>query len=58
MCIRDRPYNRHLGGLRAMNWAEVEKIVIDLATDHGLPVQGQIPGVDAGADRLDRRLRR
>lgn len=56
--IFDQPYNRHLGGLRARSWAEVEEIVVDLAADHGHAVQGQIPGLDSGADRLHRRVQR
>lgn len=55
--IFDQPYNRHIDGLRARSWSEVEEIVIDLAAEHGHAVQGQIPGVDAGADRLSRRMR-
>jgi len=54
----DQPYNRHLEGLRARTWVEVEEIVHRLAADFGGSLQPQIPGIDAGADRLDRRQRK
>ncbi len=53
--IFDQPYNRHLPAPRATNWVEVEQIVHQLAADWGQHVQPQIPGIDAGADRLQRR---
>ena len=53
--IFDQPYNRHLPEPRAANWDEVEQIVLDLVADSGRHVQPQIPGLDAGADRLQRR---
>ena len=56
--IFDQPYNRDIEGPRARSWEEAEEIVIALAADRGHPVQSQIPGVDAGADRLHRRVRR
>ena len=52
--IFDQPYNRKLDGLRAGDWAEVEALVEELAAQKGA-VQPQLPGIDAGADRLDRR---
>ncbi len=52
--IFDQPYNRGLDGLRASGWNEVEEIVADLASRNGA-VQPQLPGIDAGAERLDRR---
>ena len=54
--IFDHPYNRDLGGLRANDWGEVEQIVIELASQKGA-VQPQFPGIDSGADRLERRKR-
>ncbi len=52
--VFDQPYNRDLPGPRARSWAEVEEIVYALAArEH--PVQTQLPGIDAGADRLPRR---
>jgi 5'(3')-deoxyribonucleotidase len=52
--IFDQPYNRALDGLRARDWQEVEALVEELAAQKGA-VQPQLPGIDAGADRLDRR---
>ncbi len=52
--IFDQPYNQQLEGLRADDWAEVEEIVSELASKKRA-VQPQLPGIDAGADRLDRR---
>jgi len=54
--VFDQPYNRTYDGLRARNWTEVEEIVIDLATRLRGAVQVQMPGIDAGSDRLDRRI--
>ncbi len=50
----DQPYNRDIEGLRATSWDEVEGIVTDLAADKlgGMPLQ--LPGIDAGAERLSR----
>lgn len=53
--VFDQPYNQHLDGLRARDWAEVEEIVMEMAADHLGVMQQQLPGVDAGADRLVRR---
>ncbi len=52
--VYDQPYNRDLGGLRARSWDEVEALVGDLVTSHSGRFEGQLPGIDAGADRLDR----
>ncbi len=52
--VFDAPYNRHLRGPRAHDWAEVEEIALEKAAKFNA-VQPQLPGVDAGADRLDRR---
>ena len=52
----EQPYNRNLpGDPRAKSWAEVESIVNDLATTHSGALEVQLPGIDAGADRLTRR---
>jgi len=51
--VFDQPYNADLDGPRAMGWANVEELVVQLAAEHGA-VQTQLPGIDAGADRLDR----
>lgn len=52
--VFDQPYNRHLDGLRASTWAEVEAIVADLVAADGGSYAEQLPGLDAGAERLDR----
>jgi 5'(3')-deoxyribonucleotidase len=51
----EQPYNRDIGGLRAANWGDVEAIVTELATGHVGQFHAQLPGIDAGSDRLDRR---
>lgn len=51
----DQPYNRDVDGMRAANWSEVEAIVTDLAAARIGQFEAQLPGIDAGADRLDRR---
>lgn len=53
--VFDQPYNVELPGLRAHDWTEVEAIVMDLATQKSDMVQPQLPGIDAGSDRLLRR---
>jgi 5'(3')-deoxyribonucleotidase len=52
--VFDQPYNRHLPAPRARDWTELEAQVLDLAASV-TSVQPQLPGFDAGADRLDRR---
>lgn len=52
--VFDAPYNRMLDGLRAHDWTEVEMIVMEHAA-RSYALQPQLPGVDSGADRLDRR---
>jgi 5'(3')-deoxyribonucleotidase len=52
--VFDQPYNADLPGPRANGWAEVENIVLEAAVAKGA-IQPQLPGFDAGADRLDRR---
>lgn len=51
----DQPYNRGMPGLRARDWGEVERIVADLVTERSGSFAEQFPGLDPGADRLDRR---
>lgn len=53
--IFDQPYNRELSGERANNWEEVEAYVLEHLARHQGVAQPQLPGVDAGADRLERR---
>lgn len=52
--VFDQPYNRDIDGLRASDWTAVEEIVMDRAATRLGAMQPQLPGVDAGADRLDR----
>jgi 5'(3')-deoxyribonucleotidase len=52
--VFDQPYNRNLDGLRASTWAEVEAIVSELAAKKVGSFASQLPGVDAGSDRLGR----
>lgn len=52
--VFDQPYNRDMAGPRAASWPEVEDLVIEYASKHSA-VQIQLPGIDAGADRLTRR---
>ena len=54
MIVFDQPYNADLPGPRARGWAEVEELVAELAAAKRA-IQLQFPGIDAGADRLDRR---
>lgn len=53
--VFDQPYNRGLPGPRASRWEEVEEIVTDLAAQHLGAFEAQLPGIDAGSDRLPRR---
>ena len=40
-------------------WTEaVSRFVVDHVASLGVPLQAQLPGLDAGADRLTRRLDR
>jgi len=52
--VFEQPYNRHLGGLRAKNWNQVEEIVYELMTQAGVVAEPSLPGFDADAERLDR----
>jgi len=56
--VFDQPYNRHLGGPRAHDWVQAEELVAELVGSAGGTYAGQLPGLDAGADRLDRHKRR
>lgn len=53
--VFEQHYNRHLDGLRARTWADVEQIVTDLAASHLGGIEVQLPGIDAGTDRIGRR---
>ena len=52
--VFDQPYNQDMDGPRASSWAEVEELVVDFASRNSA-VQTQLPGIDAGADRLVRK---
>lgn len=52
----DQPYNRHLDGLRAHDWDEVEAIVVELAAAKTGAMEMPLPGFDGAGDRLDRQL--
>jgi len=52
--VFDQPYNRFLDGPRASTWPEIESLVMDMAAAKQA-IQPQLPGLPAGADRLDRR---
>jgi 5'(3')-deoxyribonucleotidase len=54
--VFDAPYNRGVEGPRAQTWADVEQLVADRVTELGVPLQRQLPGLDAGADRLTGRI--
>jgi 5'(3')-deoxyribonucleotidase len=53
--VFDQPYNRHLDGPRAADWVEAETVLADLVAARTGAFAAQLPGVEAGADRLDRR---
>jgi 5'(3')-deoxyribonucleotidase len=53
--VFEQPYNRDItDGPRARSWSDVEEIVNELAAGQLGQLQAQIPGIDAGADRLAR----
>ncbi len=53
--VFDQPYNRELEGPRAGDWSDVEALVMGLAATHLGRFEPQLPGFDAGSDRLQRR---
>jgi 5'-nucleotidase len=54
--VFDQPYNRQVGPPRAGGWLEVERLVLDLMSASGRPVQGQLPVTEAATRRLRGRL--
>ncbi|MGA9277120.1 5' nucleotidase, NT5C type [Ilumatobacter sp.] len=52
--VFDQPYNQGIEGPRAHDWTEVEAIVSDLATARVGRFESQLPGIDAGSDRIER----
>jgi 5'(3')-deoxyribonucleotidase len=53
--VFDQPYNRHLDGPRARGWRDVERMVLDMLTASGRPVQGQLPVSEPAPARVRRR---
>lgn len=53
--VFDQPYNRGLPGPRATSWSEVEELVHEVAARRGVSLERQLPGFDAGSDRIERR---
>jgi len=49
--VFDQSYNLDLPGPRATNWSEVEEIAMSYVAKKSA-IQPQLPGIDAGADRL------
>ena len=53
--VYEQPYNRSIQtGPRARTWADVEEVVTQLAAEHLGRFEAQLPGIDAGSDRIDR----
>ena len=55
--VFDQPYNRHLPGPRATTWTDVESLVGELVAERAGGFAQQLPGIDAGAGRLNARQR-
>ena len=53
--VFDQPYNRHVAGVRATTWLEIEDLVYESAARRGVALDRQLPGFDSGADRLRRK---
>jgi len=56
--VFEQPYNRHIDGLRAKNWNEVEEIVYELMAQATGSAEPALPGFDADPARLDRKTGR
>jgi 5'(3')-deoxyribonucleotidase len=54
--VFDQPYNRAVAGPRATGWEDVERLVLDLVSRSGRPVQGQLPVAEPASRRLQGRL--
>jgi 5'-nucleotidase len=54
--VFDAPYNQEVDGPRARAWTDVEQLVEEMILRRGHPLQSPLPGLDAGADRLTRRV--
>lgn len=53
--IFDQPYNRHLTGLRAQTWEEVERFVVEAVTEKLGMAEPQLPGFHDGTNRIEHR---
>ena len=53
--VFDQPYNRDLEGPRARSWPEAEAIVAEMVAAAAGGYHTQLPGIDPGAERLDRK---
>ena len=54
--VFDQPYNAEIEGPRARGWHEVEELVVARIARLGVPLQGQLPGVDDPTARLRARV--
>jgi len=52
--VFDQPYNRHVAGPRAADWAEVENLVGAQVAGLGLMLQAPLPGLEDAHNRLRR----
>lgn len=53
--IFDQPYNRHLPGMRAHTWDDVERFVIEAVTEKLGIAEPQLPGLNDGTNRVEKR---
>ena len=53
--VFDQPYNRAMEGPRAKDWDVLEELVIEAVARRDGALQRQLPGMDAGSERLSRR---
>jgi 5'(3')-deoxyribonucleotidase len=54
--VFDQPYNRAVDGPRASGWYDVERLVLDLVSRSGRPVQGRLPVDEPASRRLQGRI--
>lgn len=54
--VFDQPYNRHVAGPRARDWAELEYLVAERMTQMGLAHQTALPGMEDARHRVHRRV--
>ena len=53
--IFDQPYNRHITGIRATTWEEVEHYVTDAVAEKLGVAEPQLPGLHDGTNRVEYR---